>query len=148
MLYVSFNIIFQVFHSNILSKEHCLPFTFQSSKVLLSSKKISSDLLQQQILCRILVPIFILVLHFCCCGKKTQINSNLDGEMWYFSYIRRSQARTQRQEMNESTWRNITYRLALHGLLSYFSYTNQFHLLRDGITHSVLGPLTPNSNHS
>lgn len=70
MLYVSFNIIFQVFHSNILSKEHCLPFTFQSSKVLLSSKKISSDLLQQQILCRILVPIFILVLHFCCCGKK------------------------------------------------------------------------------
>lgn len=144
---VSFSIIFQVFHRNILSSEHCLPFTFRVPKYCFLQKKLVQICFSNKYYVGYCYQIYF-SFTFLLLWKKIQTNSNLDGRMWYFTYISRSQARKQRQEMNEETWKNITYRLSLHDLPSYFSYTNQFHLLRDDIIHNVLGPLTPNSNQS
>ena len=52
-------------------------------------------------------------------------------------------AGSQRQELMLRPVRGATYWLALHGIFFLLSYRSRVHQLRDGTTHSELGPHIP-----
>jgi hypothetical protein len=58
------------------------------------------------------------------------------------SLIKASQDRNLRQEMKQKSWSNVAYWLALHGLLSLWSFTIQDHLPRGDVILRELGPPT------
>lgn len=51
------------------------------------------------------------------------------------------------QKLRQRPWSNAVYWLTLPGSLSYFPYTPQAHLSRNGTIHSVFGPPTPIRNY-
>lgn len=52
------------------------------------------------------------------------------------------QAVTWKQKLKQSAWNSVPYQLVPHGLLSWLSYTLQYHQSKGSIVHSELGPPT------
>ena len=56
-------------------------------------------------------------------------------------FITKEVKQVRKQELIQRPWRNATYWLASHGLLSLLSYRTEGYQTRDGTTHTGLSPI-------